>query len=143
MFIDKKVIEMKTDNQDLFEYSLISFNENNYQIKCYCNRGKEEALNFFRFDIVTVFIQLQKQAEHTDKTAGAKENGVTGSFQIAKCATRQHTQIEGEHKAIAIVQPVWFLEAVPNEVDDIYGEAEEQNDQQKSREEFLLRGIFL
>ena len=32
LFINEKVIEMKTDNQNLFEYSLISFNENNYQI---------------------------------------------------------------------------------------------------------------
>ena len=32
LFIDENVIEMKTDNQNLFEYSLISFNENNYHI---------------------------------------------------------------------------------------------------------------
>ena len=33
LFIDNKVIEMKTDNRELFEYSLISFNENGYSIK--------------------------------------------------------------------------------------------------------------
>lgn len=33
IFKDNKVIEMKTDNRNLFEYSLISFNENNYLIK--------------------------------------------------------------------------------------------------------------
>lgn len=33
VFHSKCVIEMKTDNQSLFEYSLVSFNENNYQIK--------------------------------------------------------------------------------------------------------------
>ncbi len=30
---NKKIIEMKTDNQKLFEYSLVSFNNNNYLIK--------------------------------------------------------------------------------------------------------------
>ena len=33
IFINEKVIEMKTDNQGLFEYSLISFNENGYLLK--------------------------------------------------------------------------------------------------------------
>ena len=33
VFKDNKCIEMKTDNRSLFEYSLISFNENNYKIK--------------------------------------------------------------------------------------------------------------
>ena len=33
IFRNKKVIEMKTDNRKLFEYSLISYNENNYLIK--------------------------------------------------------------------------------------------------------------
>ena len=32
LFKDDKVIEMKTDNQGLFEYSLCSFNENGYII---------------------------------------------------------------------------------------------------------------
>lgn len=32
LFVDEKVIEMKTDNQGLFEYSLCSFNENGYLI---------------------------------------------------------------------------------------------------------------
>ena len=32
LFVAEKVIEMKTDNQSLFEYSLCSFNENNYKI---------------------------------------------------------------------------------------------------------------
>ena len=33
IFKNKPLIEMKTDNQKLFEYSLISFTNNNYQIK--------------------------------------------------------------------------------------------------------------
>ena len=33
LFRNNKIIEMKTDNRGLFEYSLISFNENAYQIK--------------------------------------------------------------------------------------------------------------
>ena len=33
IFKDKKQIIMKTDNRELFEFSLISFNEENYQIK--------------------------------------------------------------------------------------------------------------
>lgn len=33
LFVNEKVIEMKTDNQGLFEYSLCSFNENEYKIK--------------------------------------------------------------------------------------------------------------
>lgn len=33
IFKKKPIIEMKTDNQSLFEYSLISFNRNSYQIK--------------------------------------------------------------------------------------------------------------
>ena len=33
VFVNEKVIEMKTDNQGLFEYSLISFNENGYLLK--------------------------------------------------------------------------------------------------------------
>lgn len=33
VFVNEKVIEMKTDNQGLFEYSLISFNENGYSLK--------------------------------------------------------------------------------------------------------------
>lgn len=32
LFTDKKVIEMKTDNDDLFDYSLISFEEYGYKI---------------------------------------------------------------------------------------------------------------
>ena len=32
VFKDEHIIEMKTDNQNLFEYSLISFNENGYKI---------------------------------------------------------------------------------------------------------------
>lgn len=32
LFVKEKVIEMKTDNQGLFEYSLCSFNENGYKI---------------------------------------------------------------------------------------------------------------
>ena len=32
IFKNKKMIEMKTDNRNLFEYSLISFNENGYKI---------------------------------------------------------------------------------------------------------------
>ena len=32
VFINEKEIEMKTDNRNLFEYSLISFNENDYKI---------------------------------------------------------------------------------------------------------------
>ncbi len=33
IFVNNKVIEMKTDNQGLFEYSLISFNDYGYHIK--------------------------------------------------------------------------------------------------------------
>ena len=33
LFKDKKVIELKTDNDDLFDYSLVSFEENGYVIK--------------------------------------------------------------------------------------------------------------
>ena len=33
IFKNKKIIEMKTDNRKLFEYSLISYNENHYIIK--------------------------------------------------------------------------------------------------------------
>ena len=33
IFLHNPVIEMKTDNRGLFEYSLISFNENKYKIK--------------------------------------------------------------------------------------------------------------
>ena len=33
IFKERILIEMKTDNRKLFEYSLISFNENNYKIK--------------------------------------------------------------------------------------------------------------
>lgn len=33
LFRDKMIIEMKTDNRNLFEYSLISFNNHNYKIK--------------------------------------------------------------------------------------------------------------
>ena len=33
IFKNRPVIEMKTDNRNLFEYSLISFNDNNYSIK--------------------------------------------------------------------------------------------------------------
>ena len=32
LFKQKNIIEMKTDNRKLFEYSLINFNENNYKI---------------------------------------------------------------------------------------------------------------
>ena len=33
LFMNNKIIEMKTDNLSLFEYSLISFNDNGYMIK--------------------------------------------------------------------------------------------------------------
>ena len=33
LFKENRVIEMKTDNQKLFEYSLVSFNDNGYMIK--------------------------------------------------------------------------------------------------------------
>ena len=33
VFVNNKIIEMKTDNQGLFEYSLISFNDYGYKIK--------------------------------------------------------------------------------------------------------------
>ena len=33
LFKNKKIIEMKTDNRSLFEYSLLSFNDNGYLIK--------------------------------------------------------------------------------------------------------------
>ena len=33
IFINEKIIEMKTDNRGLFEYSLLSFNECDYKIK--------------------------------------------------------------------------------------------------------------
>ena len=33
LFLLDQIIEMKTDNRHLFEYSLVSFNENNYQIE--------------------------------------------------------------------------------------------------------------
>ena len=33
LFKDKMIIEMKTDNRNLFEYSLISFNNHDYKIK--------------------------------------------------------------------------------------------------------------
>lgn len=33
LFKDKKIIEMKTDNDELYEYSLTSFEENGYEIK--------------------------------------------------------------------------------------------------------------
>ena len=33
LFKDKKIIEMKTDNKSLFEYSIVSLNENNFNIE--------------------------------------------------------------------------------------------------------------
>jgi len=33
IFKEKKIIEMKTDNRELFEYSLFSFNKNDYKIE--------------------------------------------------------------------------------------------------------------
>ena len=42
LFKDEKVIEMKTDNDDLYEYSLTSFEENGYEIKKTDTNYKDE-----------------------------------------------------------------------------------------------------
>ena len=42
LFKDKKIIEMKTDNDELYEYSLTSFEENGYEIKKTDTNYKDE-----------------------------------------------------------------------------------------------------
>ena len=61
IFKNNPIIEMKTDNQSLFEYSLISFNENGYIIK-------EISLNLHESDITNnIMTEYEKKFSSNNK----------------------------------------------------------------------------
>ena len=66
-----------------------------------------------------------------------------GPIQICHRTACQYTQIEREHKAVAVIEPVWLLEAVPYQVKDVDRKAQKENQQKNTRENSFSCGIFL
>ena len=74
---------------------------------------------------------LDDQYHKTYKGGDTQEGFARGEFQLLKATECQYNEEEAQHEAVTIVEPVGFLEAVPNEVKGTGGKRanKEQNEQ--------------
>ena len=110
-----------------------------YHDKCEPDAGIIIGLDIF----AAIGILLKDHTKQSDKTACTHNCFERNCTETCKSATGKDAQIKAKHKAIAIIEPVWFLKAMPNKVGDTERKAGNEDQDKYTGNDLLAHGILV
>ena len=115
-----------------------------------CGNAKQGEQNGFDIEQMLLVFHVRREDhllcnhdEADDCGTDRKDHVRADAADFTECAVCQNEENEAEHEAVAVVQPVRSLEAVPDQIKGTADEAEEEEDDEEARRDFFSLREFL